>query len=58
MVAAGGGPVAMKLPTDSTRGVPSSTDVKTVDRFTQEATDLNLRVGQLAVRFLKAMDGR
>lgn len=47
---------AMRLPDGDTKGVRSSTDAETVDRLTQDAAELNLRVGQLAVRLLKSMD--
>lgn len=50
------GAYAMKLDPGETMGVRSSTDLSTVERLTKEAIELNLRLGPLAVRFLKLFE--
>lgn len=44
---------AMKLPPGHTKGIRSSTDEVTVERLTENAVELDRRLGPLTVRFLK-----
>lgn len=49
---------AMKLPAGSTRGVRSSTDESTIEHLTEQATELDRRIGQLTVDVLKLFEQR